>query len=74
MINPDIIHLHNIHGYYINIEILFNYLKKIDKPVVWILHDCWAFTGHCSHLITLDAINGKLNVMIVLKKVIQQVY
>lgn len=48
-IDPDIIHLHNIHGYYINIEILFNYLKEADKPVIWTLHDCWAFTGHCSH-------------------------
>lgn len=47
--DPDIIHLHNIHGYYINIEILFNYLKEENKPVVWTLHDCWAFTGHCSH-------------------------
>lgn len=47
--DPDIIHLHNIHGYYINIEILFDYLKKADKPVVWTLHDCWAFTGHCSY-------------------------
>lgn len=48
-INPDIIHLHNLHGYYINIKILFNYLKKTNKLVVWTLHDCWAFTGHCSH-------------------------
>jgi len=47
--NPDIIHLHNIHGYYINVEILFNYLKEANKPVVWTLHDCWAFTGHCAH-------------------------
>ncbi|MDU1414423.1 MAG: glycosyltransferase [Clostridium sp.] len=47
--NPDIIHLHNIHGYYINIEILFNYLKEINKPVVWTLHDCWTFTGHCAY-------------------------
>lgn len=47
--DPDVIHLHNIHGYYINIEILFNYLKEANKPVVWTLHDCWAFTGHCSH-------------------------
>lgn len=47
--NPDIIHLHNIHGYYINIEVLFNYIKEANKPVVWTLHDCWAFTGHCSH-------------------------
>ena len=45
--NPDIIHLHNIHGYYINIEILFNYLKEANKPVIWTLHDCWSFTGHC---------------------------
>lgn len=47
--DPDVIHLHNIHGYYINIEILFNYLKEANKKVIWTLHDCWAFTGHCSH-------------------------
>ncbi|MBP2644009.1 MAG: glycosyl transferase [Firmicutes bacterium] len=46
---PDIIHLHNLHGYYINIKILFDYLKKSGKPVVWTLHDCWSFTGHCAH-------------------------
>ncbi len=49
MYNPDVIHLHNIHGYYINIEVLFNYLKESKKPVVWTLHDCWAFTGHCAY-------------------------
>ncbi|MFZ7942500.1 glycosyltransferase family 4 protein [Neobacillus sp. 19] len=48
-VNPDVIHLHNIHGYYINIEILFDYLKSAIKPVVWTLHDCWAFTGHCAY-------------------------
>lgn len=47
--NPDVIHLHNIHGYYINIEVLFEYLSKADKPVVWTLHDCWSFTGHCAY-------------------------
>lgn len=47
--DPDVIHLHNIHGYYINIELLFNYLKEANKPVVWTLHDCWAFTGHCAY-------------------------
>lgn len=47
--DPDIIHLHNLHGYYINIEVLFNALQEMDKPVVWTLHDCWAFTGHCAH-------------------------
>lgn len=50
-INPDIIHLHNIHGYYLNIEVLFDFLKSFDKPVVWTLHDCWAFTGHCAHFL-----------------------
>ncbi|NLZ52349.1 MAG: glycosyltransferase [Thermoanaerobacteraceae bacterium] len=48
-INPDIIHLHNIHGYYINIKLLFNWLQKVHKPVIWTLHDCWAFTGHCTY-------------------------
>lgn len=47
--NPDIIHLHNLHGYYLNVKILFEYLSKCNKPVVWTLHDCWAFTGHCAH-------------------------
>lgn len=48
-INPDVIHLHNIHGYYLNYKLLFEYLSIINKPVVWTLHDCWSFTGHCSH-------------------------
>lgn len=48
-IKPDIIHLHNIHGYYINIELLFNYIRKNNIKVVWTLHDCWAFTGHCAY-------------------------
>lgn len=44
--NPDVIHLHNIHGYYINIEVLFDYLRTCGKKIIWTLHDCWAFTGH----------------------------
>ena len=48
-VKPDIIHLHNIHGYYINYEILFGFLKDYDCPVVWTLHDCWSFTGHCAY-------------------------
>ena len=48
-IKPDIIHLHNIHGYYINIEILFKYLQNTNIPVVWTFHDCWPITGHCSY-------------------------
>ena len=47
--DPDVIHLHNIHGYYINIELLFQYLRQCGKKIIWTLHDCWAFTGHCSY-------------------------
>lgn len=46
---PDIVQLHNLHGYYINIEQLFRYLSGANLPVVWTLHDCWAFTGHCAY-------------------------
>lgn len=53
-INPDVIGLHNLHGYYINIELLFNYLKKKQLPVLWTLFDCWAFTGHCSYFDNID--------------------
>lgn len=48
-IKPDIIHLHHIHGYYINIELLFNYLSGADIPVIWTFHDCWSITGHCAY-------------------------
>lgn len=48
-INPDVIHLHNIHGYYLNIKLLLGFLKKIKKPIVWTFHDCWPFTGHCAY-------------------------
>lgn len=47
---PDIIHLHNLHGYYINLPVLFEYLSKDFKgKVFWTFHDCWPFTGHCAH-------------------------
>lgn len=48
-LNPDIIHLHHLHGYFINIEILFDFLREFKKPMVWTFHDCWSFTGHCAH-------------------------
>ncbi len=53
VINPDIIHLHNLHGYFLNVKILFDYLNKSGIPVVWTLHDCWPFTGHCSHFVSV---------------------
>lgn len=54
--DPDVIHLHNIHGYYINVEVLFKYLKTCGKKVIWTLHDCWSFTGHTAYC---DAVNCK---------------
>lgn len=56
-IKPDIIHLHNLHGYYINIKVLFEFLKKEKIKVVWTLHDCWSFTGHCCHFESLNCNN-----------------
>ena len=48
-IRPDIVHLHNIHGFYLQTELLFEYLKTTDTAVIWTLHDCWSFTGHCAY-------------------------
>lgn len=48
-VEPDLIHLHNIHGYYLNYPLLFDFLSKSDIPVIWTLHDCWGYTGHCVH-------------------------
>ncbi len=48
--SPDLLWLHNLHGYYINVEMLFDWIKsRPQMQVKWTLHDCWAFTGHCSH-------------------------
>lgn len=46
-IDPDVIHIHNIHGYFLNYPLLFKYLQESGKPVVWTVHDCWLYTGHC---------------------------
>ena len=48
-IKPNIIHLHNIHDYYLNYPVLFDYLSSCKTPIIWTLHDCWPFTGHCAH-------------------------
>lgn len=50
-INPDIIHLHNLHSNYINLKRFFDFLIESQTPVVWTLHDCWAFTGNCPHYV-----------------------
>lgn len=48
-IKPEIIHLHNLHDTYVHLPLLFNYIKKHKVPIVWTLHDSWAFTGHCPY-------------------------
>lgn len=48
-LQPDLIHFHNLHNCYINLAMLFDYVKKKNIPVVWTLHDCWAYTGHCPY-------------------------
>ena len=48
-INPDLIHLHVLHDDFVNTKILFRYLAKLDKPIVWTFHDCCAFTGKCPY-------------------------
>ena len=50
-INPDIVHIHNIHGHDCNFESLFSYLKMKKIKVYYTFHDCWAFTGYCPHFI-----------------------
>ena len=45
----DVVHLHNIHGCYLNLKLWFRYLQKANLPVIWTLHDCWPMTGHCAH-------------------------
>jgi len=46
---PDIVHLHNLHKFCVNLPMLFGYLKESKVKVIWTLHDCWAFTGQCPH-------------------------
>lgn len=53
-IQPDVIGLHNIHGYYLNYKVLFQYIKTKQIPVLWTFHDCWPFTGHCTFFDSVD--------------------
>lgn len=48
-IGPDVVHLHNLHGYHVNYELLFGWLAARGQRTVWTLHDCWALTGHCAY-------------------------
>lgn len=46
-IDPDIVHIHNVHGYFLNYPMLLSFLQESGKPVIWTVHDCWLYTGHC---------------------------
>lgn len=60
--NPNVLWLHNIHGYYINVELLFEWIKKQPNlQVKWTLHDCWAFTGHCAYFTMAKCEQWKTN-------------
>ena len=48
-IDPDIVHIHNVHGYFLHYPLLCRFLAERGKPVIWTVHDCWLFTGHCYH-------------------------
>lgn len=48
-INPDIVHLHNLHSNYINLKLLLKFLAENNIPTVITLHDCWFYTGKCTH-------------------------
>lgn len=52
-VRPDVVHLHNLHGYHVHVGMLFDWLAKSGCKVKWTLHDCWAFTGHCAHFIAV---------------------
>ena len=57
--DPDVINLHVIHGYWLNAEILFDYLRSCGKKIIWTFHDCWAFTGHCAYFDYADCSRWK---------------
>lgn len=58
-LEPDIIHLHNIHDHWLNYPLLFEYFATIDTPIVWTFHDCWAFTGGCAHFENINCYKWK---------------
>lgn len=59
--NPTILHLHNIHGYYLNYSVLFRYLKnEFNGKVYWTFHDCWPFTGHCAYFTAVNCCKWQL--------------
>ena len=46
---PDIIHFHILHGYYLNLKKTFSFFSTLNCKFVWTFHDCWSFTGRCPY-------------------------
>lgn len=61
MIKPDIVHIHNIHSNDVNIEMLFTYLKSNGVKVICTFHDCWLFTGYCTHFVFEECVGYRKN-------------
>lgn len=60
-VSPDIIHLHNLHGYYLNYPLLFEYLRKeYGGKIIWTFHDCWPITGHCAYFTRINCNKWKV--------------
>lgn len=58
-IEPNVIHLHNLHGHNVNLDLLFKYIKENDIKVIWTFHDCWAMTGYCPHFTMVNCSEWK---------------
>lgn len=59
-IKPDVIQFQNVHGYYLNLPVILNYITEKDVPLIWSLHDCWSMTGHCAHFALEDCEKWKV--------------
>lgn len=59
-LQPDIVHLHNLHGHTLNLKIFFKYVKESGIKIVWTFHDCWSFTGYCTYFSMIDCQKWKV--------------
>jgi glycosyltransferase involved in cell wall biosynthesis len=59
-LQPDIIHIHNVHGYFLNYKLFFEFLKGLDVPVIWTVHDSWIYTGHCYYYSSIQCDRWKI--------------
>lgn len=59
-LQPDIIHIHNVHGYFLNYKMFFEFLEGIDIPVIWTVHDSWIYTGHCYYYSSIQCDRWKI--------------